>query len=645
MTIFLDTLNEKQKEAVLQTDGPVLVLAGAGTGKTRVLTARIAYILQEQKAWPAEILAMTFTNKAALEMKNRVAALLENQNIESMWLGTFHSIGVRILRRHGEHIGLNSNFTIIDSDDQERVLKKVLQLEGLDDKKQNVRLFAHMINSWKDRALTPDKVGEHHLGWDKARQVLHIYKLYQERLQLSNSVDFGDLLLLVLDLFLKHSNVLQEYLDRFRYLLVDEYQDTNVAQYLLLRLLAQGTGNICCVGDDDQSIYGWRGAEVGNILRFEQDFQNAKLIRLEQNYRSTPAILGAASGLIANNKSRLGKTLWTERKEEERILVKGLFDAKQEAFWVTDQVLHFRNQGISLSEMAILVRAGYQTREFEEVLLMRSIPYKIVGGLRFYERMEIRDALAYLRLIVQPKDDLAFERIINLPKRGLGQTTLKKMHLHAQEQKICLLNAAQQMVEMGQIKGRAQENLRHFLRQIDNWRTSIETLEHTELVKKVLEESGYLGMWKSDNTLEATGRLENLKELLRAIEPFSNLNAFLEHVSLVMDNLNTVNAHDTLTLMSMHASKGLEFDITFLTGWEEGVFPSQKSLEETGAGLEEERRLAYVALTRAKKKAHITFASSRQVHGQWQNNMPSRFIKEIPEECVSFETAHTSRFY
>ncbi|MEI8320410.1 MAG: UvrD-helicase domain-containing protein [Alphaproteobacteria bacterium] len=631
---FVENLNPAQQEAILNVDGPLLVLAGAGTGKTRVLTSRLAQILYEQKAWPSEILAVTFTNKAALEMKTRIASLI-SQNITSMWIGTFHAIGVRILRRHAELVGLTSGFTIINPDDQERIVKQLLQVENMDDKKQTARLFVHIINGWKDKALTPDKITEQYLGWDQSRKALKIYRLYQERLKIVNAADFGDLLLHCLTIFSKHPDVLKEYLGRFKYILVDEYQDTNITQYLFLRLLAQGTGNICCVGDDDQSIYGWRGAEIGNILKFEKDFPGAKTIRLEQNYRSTPAILGAASGLIAHNKSRLGKTLWTEKDAGEPVYIKGLFDGKEEAQWVADQIEHYQRKGISLSHMAILMRAGYQTREFEEVFLTRAIPYKIIGGLRFYERMEIRDALAYLRVIVQPNDDLAFERIINVPKRGIGESTVQKMYEVGRSKGIPLTEAAHIMIEEQEIKGKTRLTLKSFLDNLERWRQLIPQQNHEDLVKTVLDESGYTAMWKSDKSIDATGRLDNLKELVRAVGQFSDLYTFLEHVSLVMENTTTAALEDSVTLMTIHASKGLEFDTVFLAGWEEGIFPSQKSLEE-GEGIEEERRLAYVALTRAKRQAYITFASSRRLHGQWQNNLPSRFIKELPPEHICF---------
>lgn len=629
-------LNPTQKEAVLTTEGPLLVLAGAGTGKTRVLTSRLAQILYEKKAWPSEILAVTFTNKAALEMKTRIGAMI-TQNISSMWVGTFHSIGVRILRRHPELVGLSPNFTIIDTDDQQRIIKQLLQAEGIDDKKQTAKIFVHIINSWKDQALTPEKITEQHLKWDKSRQALAIYKLYQERLKIVNAADFGDLLLHCITILTKNPDVLAQYHERFKYILVDEYQDTNIAQYLFLRLLAQGTGNICCVGDDDQSIYGWRGAEIGNILKFEKDFPGAKIIRLEQNYRSTPAILGAASALIANNASRLGKTLWTELDVGEPVCIKGLFDGKDEAIWIADQIENLQHTGLPLSNMAILVRAGYQSREFEEVFLNRAIPYKIIGGLRFYERMEIRDALAYLRLVVQPQDDLAFERIINLPKRGIGQASMQKMHEVARSKKISLVQAVEYMIDMQDFKGKTRLTLKSFLNDLVRWNQSLTQMNHEDLTKLVLDESGYTAMWKADKSPDAAGRLENLKELVQAIAQFPNLPSFLEHVSLVMENSTLAALEDSVSIMTMHGSKGLEFHTVFLAGWEEGIFPSQKSLEEGDKStLEEERRLAYVALTRAKKQAYITFAASRRVHGQWQNNLPSRFIKELPSEHICF---------
>lgn len=631
----LTSLNPEQLKAVENTEGPLLVLAGAGTGKTRVLISRLVNILRQNKAYPSQILAVTFTNKAALEMKERTTSLL-GRSLEGLWLGTFHSIGVRILRRHAEALGFTSNFTILDTDDQERVIKQLLQLEGLDDKKQTSRIFASIISGWKDRGLTPDKITDDYLGWDKSHQALHLYRLYQERLKFINAMDFGDLLLHCLTLFTAYPEVLKTYTDRFKYILVDEYQDTNVAQYLWLRLLAQGSQNICCVGDDDQSIYGWRGAEVGNILRFEKDFPGAKTVRLEQNYRSSPAILAAASQLIANNKSRLGKTLWTEQDSGDPVFIKSVWDSLEEARWIGGEIEHFQRKGVLLSDMAILVRAGFQTREFEETFMSMAIPYRIIGGLRFYERQEIRDALAYLRLAAQPKDDLAFERILNVPRRGIGKTTLQKMHMVARAQNQSLFEVAKSLVETDEVRDKTRTALRKFIQDMERWHALVPHTSQEELTKIILDESGYTWMWKQEKSPDAEGRLENLKELVTAIAEFPSLAEFLDHVSLVMEN--TENASENaVTLMTMHAAKGLEFSVVFLTGWEEGIFPSQRTLMEgTDKEIEEERRLAYVALTRAKKNAYITFASNRRVHGQWQHNLPSRFIQELPPEHICF---------
>lgn len=631
----LTALNTEQRQAVENTEGPLLVLAGAGTGKTRVLIARLVNILVQNKAYPSQILAVTFTNKAALEMKERTAALL-GRSLDGLWLGTFHSIGVRILRRHAEVLGFTHNFTILDSDDQERILKQLLQMEGLDDKKQTAKIFANIISGWKDRGLTPDRVTNEYLNWEKSHQALHIYKLYQERLRLINAMDFGDLLLHCLSLFTQYPEVLKTYTERFKYILVDEYQDTNVAQYLWLRLLAQGSQNICCVGDDDQSIYGWRGAEVGNILRFEKDFPGAKIIRLEQNYRSSPAILGAASQLIAHNKSRLGKTLWTERDGGDPVFIKGVWDSLEEARWVGGEIENAQRKGLPLSDMAILVRAGFQTREFEETFMSMAIPYRIVGGLRFYERQEIRDALAYLRLASQPKDDLAFERVINTPRRGIGKATLQKMHIVARSSRQSLFEVTRSLIETDEVRDKTRTSLRKFIEDIERWHELVSTTAADELTKIILDESGYTWMWKQEKSAEAEGRLENLKELVTAIAEFPSLAEFLEHVSLVMENTSNASTN-SVTLMTMHAAKGLEFSLVFLAGWEEGVFPSQRTLlEGSEKEIEEERRLAYVALTRAKKNAYITFASNRRVHGQWQHNLPSRFITELPSEHICF---------
>lgn len=629
---FLDqlaSLNPAQREAVETTEGPLLVLAGAGTGKTRVLITRLAAILLSRKAWPSQVLAVTFTNKAAHEMRERIAGFI-GESVDGLWLGTFHSLCVRILRRHAELLNLESSFTILDTDDQLRLLKQIMKAEEIDDKKFPPRLIAGIISRWKDRALTPEKVST--TASDAEKVALSLYKFYQERLKILNAVDFGDLILLCLKLFTEQSDVLAHYTTQFRYILVDEYQDTNVAQYLWLRLLAQGTGNICCVGDDDQSIYGWRGAEVGNILRFEKDFPGATLIRLEKNYRSTPHILGAASGLIAQNASRFGKTLWTDQIHGEKVRIQGVWDGEEEARFAGDEIEALQRQGQSLNEMAILVRAGFQTREFEERFITLGIPYRVIGGPRFYERLEIRDALAYMRVIVQPHDSLAFERIINTPKRGIGTSTLQTLHQYARMEEISLTEATWRLMETDEIRGKAKAALQGLLQDIQRWRSQLETLDPGELAGTILDESGYMAMWKADKSPDAPGRLENLKEFVGAINEFESLPLFLEHVSLVMEN-TTGTGSEMVNIMTLHSAKGLEFKTVFLTGWEEGIFPHPRAITEKGdEGLEEERRLAYVGLTRARERAIISFAANRRVHNQWQSSSPSRFIEELPFE-------------
>ena len=630
---YLDGLNESQLEAVRATEGPVLVLAGAGTGKTRVLISRLSHILLEGKARPMDMLAVTFTNKAAREMKDRVAELL-GRPVEGWWIGTFHALSARILRSHAEAVGLRPNFTILDTDDQERLLKQLLEAEGIDVKKWPARAVLGVIQRWKDRGLTPDKVSAAE-GSDVADgKALVLYGQYQERLRTLNAVDFGDLLLLVLELFQGNAEVLDTYQRQFRYILVDEYQDTNVAQYLWLRLLARSHSNICCVGDDDQSIYSWRGAEVGNILRFESDFPGAHVVRLERNYRSTAHILGAASGLIANNQGRLGKTLWTDVNEGEKVRVRGVWDGAEEARLVGDEIEALHAKDHSLDEMAILVRAGFQTREFEERLITLGVPYRIIGGPRFYERMEIRDAIAYFRVVAQPSDDLAFERIVNVPRRGLGTATLQTVHRLARAEGIPLTLAVRRLVETDEIKPRARGALSRLMVDFERWRSLLDTMPHAELAGLMLDESGYTEMWRNHKSIEAPGRLDNLRELVVALAEFENLGGFLEHVSLVMENDDHAT-DDKVNLMTLHGAKGLEFDTVFLPGWEEGLFPHQRALDEEGeAGLEEERRLAYVGLTRARRRALITFAASRRIYNQWQSALPSRFVDELPTECV-----------
>ncbi|MCP5432797.1 MAG: UvrD-helicase domain-containing protein [Alphaproteobacteria bacterium] len=631
---YLERLNEAQRAAVEATEGPLLVLSGAGTGKTRVLTTRLAHILRRGLARPGEILAVTFTNKAAREMKERVAELIGPVAEGMAFMGTFHALAARILRRHAELVGLKSNFTILDTDDQIRLLKQLLEAEGIDQKRWPARFLASTIDHWKNRGLNPDKVPSGDGSVFAGGRGIDLYRQYQERLAILNACDFGDLLLHNLTIFQAHEDVLAEYQRRFRYILVDEYQDTNVCQYLWLRLLARGHMNICCVGDDDQSIYRWRGAEVDNILRFESDFPNARVIRLERNYRSTSKILAAASGLIAANESRLGKTLWTDRAEGERVKIVGFWDAEEEARTVCDLIERYHGAGEPLSDMAILVRASFQMREFEDRFLMVGIPYRVVGGPRFYEREEIRDANAYLRLIAQNDDDLAMERIVNKPRRGLGEATLSQIASLARAERIPLSLAARRLIVTDEITARARSSLSKFLGDLDRWTAAARTMPHTELAELVLDESGLTAMWQADKSPQAAGKLENLKELVRSMDGFDSLGAYLEHIALVMER-EEASEGARVTLMTMHAAKGLEYATVFLPGWEEGLFPHQRSLDESGqAGLEEERRLAYVGLTRAKDRAIVSFAANRRVHGSWQAAIPSRFVGELPADAI-----------
>ena len=634
-------LNAPQRDAVLTTEGPVLMLAGAGTGKTAALTARLAHLIATRRAWPSEILCVTFTNKAAREMRERVSRHIGDA-VEGMpWLGTFHSIGARMLRRHAELVGLESNYTIIDTDDQLRLLKQLIQENDLDEKRWPARQLAGLIDRWKNRGLNPgdlDAVENEAYANGRGAQ---FYKLYQDRLKTLNACDFGDLLLHILNIFRDHRDVLEQYQQRFKYILVDEYQDTNQVQYLWLRLLAQARKNICVVGDDDQSIYSWRGAEVANILKFEKDFPGAAVIKLEQNYRSTPQILAAASGLIDANSERLGKTLWTELPAGEKVRVIGVWDAPEEARRVGEDIERLEAEGAPLDEVAILVRAQYQTREFEDRFIQIGLNYRIVGGFRFYERAEIRDALAYLRTIAQPADDLAFERIYNQPKRGLGAKTLEAMRRHARRTQAPLAAASLDLCDTDELPARARNTLIGLLGQFVHWRELSEQITPSELLRTVIAESGYEDMLQKDRSAESAGRLENLTELARAMEEYDTLGDFLEHVSLVMDN-ERANDGEKVTIMTMHAAKGLEFDHVFLPGWEEGVFPSQRAIDEGGlASLEEERRLAYVAITRAKRRCSIFHAANRRIYGQWTSSIPSRFIEELPEEHVKSETTMT----
>ena len=666
---YLDGLNPAQREAVERLDGPVLMLAGAGTGKTRALTARIVHLLNTGRARPNEILAVTFTNKAAREMKNRVGQML-GQSIEGMpWLGTFHAICVKLLRRHAELAGLKSNFTILDTDDQIRLMKQLISAAGIDDKRWPARQLSSIIDGWKNRALTPDKVPAADGGAFNHKGV-ELYAQYQARLKELNACDFGDLLLHMVTIFQTHEDVLAQYQRWFAFILVDEYQDTNVAQYLWLRLLAQGHRNICCVGDDDQSIYGWRGAEVGNILRFETDFPGAHVVRLEQNYRSTPHILAAASGVIDGNENRLGKTLWTDKNDGEKVRLIGHWDGEEEARWIGEEIEAGQTgtrgmQPISLDDMAILVRASHQMRAFEDRFLTIGLPYRVIGGPRFYERMEIRDAMAYFRVVVSPDDDLAFERIVNTPKRGLGDKAQQTIQITARANGVSLVDGARLAVDQGLIKGKGGTELRALVDGIARWNSKLRgprlevaeddtvlddgvaplrveygppPVTHVELAEIILDESGYTAHWQNDKTPEAPGRLENLKELVKALEGFENLQGFLEHVSLIMDNEQD-DGGAKVSIMTLHAAKGLEFPCVFLPGWEDGLFPSQRSMDESGMkGLEEERRLAYVGITRAEEVCTISFAANRRVFGQWQSSMPSRFIDELPDDHVDVLT-------
>ncbi len=638
--VWIEKLNPEQRAAVETTQGPVLVLSGAGTGKTRVLTTRVGWILLQRLARPWQVLAVTFTNRAAREMRERVANLI-GPSAEAVWLGTFHALSVRILRRNAELVGLKSNFTILDSDDQIRLLKQLMEADNVDSKKWPAQGLMGVIQRWKDRGLTPERVGAEGGSDYAGGRAVALYKAYQDRLKTLNAADFGDLLLHCLTLFQTRPDILAEYQDQFHYVLVDEYQDTNVAQYLWLRLLTQKHRNLCCVGDDDQSIYSWRGAEVGNILRFEKDFPDAKVIRLERNYRSTPTILSAASHLIAHNEGRLGKTLRTgldDIEEGAPIKIRGVWDGAAEARWLVEEIETLQRAGHPLDQIAILVRAGFQMLEFEERLITTGVPYRVVGGPRFYERLEIRDAVAYLRLIQQPDDDLAFERIINKPKRGLGDTTIQKIHILARAQSVSMMEASQRISETDELRPQARTALANFARDMERWRSLRETTPPAEIAAQVLEDSGYIEMWQKDKSPEAPGRLDNLKEFVSGLDEWENLGGFLDHVSLVMEN--DANAGEAgVTLMTLHSAKGLEFDTVFMPGWEEDIFPNRRALDESGEkALEEERRLAYVGITRARRRAFISFAANRRVYNQWQSSIPSRFVEELPKENVEHET-------
>ena len=636
---YLARLNPEQREAVERIDGPLLVLAGAGTGKTRVLTTRFAHILMSRRAFPNQVLAVTFTNKAAREMRERVSAILGHP-AEGLWLGTFHALCARMLRRHAELVGLTSSFTILDTDDQMRLLKQVMEAGGIDMKRWPPQGLMAVVQRWKDRGLTPERVTPAEDSDFANNRARILYAAYQERLKQLNTVDFGDLMLHMVEILRGHPDVLAQYHRMFRYMLVDEYQDTNLVQYLWLRLLAQREDpnhrNICCVGDDDQSIYSWRGAEIENILRFEKDFPGARVVRLESNYRSTRPILGAAAGLIAHNSGRLGKTLRPGRQDAdgEKVQVVSLWDSEEEARMVGGRIEGARREGHSLAEMAILVRTGSQTRAFEERLITLGIPYRVVGGQKFYERAEIRDAMAYLRLLHQPADDLAFERIVNTPKRGLGDTALKVMHDLARLEQVPLMAAAGRLCASQTLRPKPRQALRELLEGFARWREQLGREGHVVTTATLLDESGYTDMWKADKSPEAPGRLDNLKELLRALGEFETLAGFLDHVALVMETDQNADA-DRVSLMTLHAAKGLEFDTVFLPGWEEGLFPHQRALDESGEkGLEEERRLAYVGITRARKHCIISHAANRRTYANWSSAIPSRFLEELPEEHI-----------
>ncbi|MFC3703264.1 ATP-dependent helicase [Devosia honganensis] len=643
---YLAGLNPEQREAVETTEGPLLVLAGAGTGKTRVLTTRIAHILSQRLAWGSQILAVTFTNKAANEMKKRIHELVPS--LDGLpWMGTFHSISARILRHHAELVDLKPSFTILDTDDQIRLIKQLLEADNIDEKRWPARQFAGILDAWKNRGWLPKDVPSSESAYFANGRGGKLYADYQARLKALNAADFGDLLLECIRLFRENPEVLAEYHRKFKYMLVDEYQDSNTAQYLWLRLLAQGKpapeANICVVGDDDQSIYGWRGAEVDNILRFETDFPGARVIKLERNYRSTANILKAASTLIAFNEGRLGKTLHTDTAEGgEMVTVTSVWDSEEEARHVGEEIEQYQRAGESLNSMAILVRASFQMREFEERFITLGLNYRVIGGPRFYERREIRDALAYLRLVAQPADDLAFERIVNVPKRGIGDSTVKVLLETARHQNVPLLAATRMLVETEELKPKQRTTLRELVMQFDAWAARLEAVPHYEVAEQILDESGYTGMWQADKAPDSPGRLENLKELVRSMEEFETLGGFLEHISLVMDR-DSGEAEDAVSIMTLHSAKGLEFDTVFLPGWEEGLFPHQRSLDESGrAGLEEERRLAYVGITRGRRRVRLSMAQNRRIHGLWQSAIPSRFLDELPPDVVEVSDTGSS---
>ena len=632
---YLDNLNNAQKEAVLHVDGPLLIVAGAGSGKTKVLTSRIAHIIKKKKAFPNQILSVTFTNKAAKEMQTRVSKILGSTATGLSWLGTFHSICVKILRKHAKAANLNSNFTIIDTDDQIRLIKNICKSENIDIKQLAPRFILAIIDRWKNKGYYPSEVVVNNKDlYEKTIQPL--YKIYQQKLIDLNSCDFGDLILHTVKILENYPDIRNIYSNNFKYILVDEYQDTNFIQSKWLNLLSEKHNNLCCVGDDDQSIYSWRGAEIKNFLEFDQVYDNTKVIRLEQNYRSSQNILSVASNLISNNENRVGKTLTTTMEEGDLVKLNCFKNGKDEAIGISDEIEKNIKKKFSFNNVAILVRAIFQTREFEERFLKIGMPYRILGGTKFYERAEIKDCVAYLRLIYQEKDDLAFERIVNNPKRSIGDTTLKLVYEFGKENNLCLENAAKQMIEENLIKPKTKIGLNFFLNSLSKWRNDIKIkkINHIKLMQTVLDESGYSAMLKNKKDLDNESRLENIKELLTAMKEFDNLESFLEHVSLAT-SVDQEWDGEKINMMTMHAAKGLEFDVVFLPGWEEGLFPHQKSIEEKGQnGLEEERRLAYVGITRAKKKAIISFSMNRFYQGDWIDSMASRFIDELPEKYL-----------
>ena len=630
---FLLELNKEQRAAVLNINGPTLVVAGAGSGKTKVLTSKLAYLVQQKKAWPNQILCVTFTNKAAKEMRDRVLKVLDGKINSLSWLGTFHSISVKFLRRHAEAVGIKSNFTILDVDDQKKLIRNISKGENIDSKKISPQFILAMIDQWKNKGLLPDEIKLTKKNIFE-NQILKIYKVYQTKIRDLNSCDFGDLILYCVKLFENNPDIRKIYSDNFKYILVDEFQDTNFIQSKWLKLIVGDNQNICCVGDDDQSIYSWRGAEIKNFLEFDKVYPKCKIFRLEQNYRSTKNILGSASYLISHNKDRLGKKLWSEGEDGDLVKLNCYKNGKEEAQSVGDFIENDVKNKNSLNEIAILVRAIYQTREFEERFLKIGINYRIIGGIKFYERAEVKDAICYLRIINQKFDDLAFERVLNVPKRGLGEATTKQLHEFSKKNKICLEDSSRKLLQLNQFKPKVKTVIKHFLDLITKWRSDLKKNKHFDLLKIVLDDSGYSEMLKNKKDLENENRIENLKELLRAMHEYDNLQGFLEHVALAT-SIDQEWEDEKVNIMTMHASKGLEFETVFLPGWEEGLFPHQKSLEEKGdLALEEERRLAYVGITRAKKRAFVSFAMQRSWHGEWMDSLPSRFVNELPEENI-----------